>query len=1127
MSTTEETPENPVDEMPASTAFFDEGASKRSMLKEKKSTADLDEPIDDDDQAFPDKKFNIWERESMHVARNPCTYFWASFIISILLGVIGMIFGDFAVSVDNAGWQSRGTTIADRHTQFLLIQEFRQELWRDNEADEVWSDLIENVQDGWETDDDSSRRLMEPVEMEPIGDITTLGHRLQRGLQMQPMEAMRESYGLEVMPPALNEDQVRRLLTINATEGTLLEGCDTSWYTSRSMYQDSRLWPVWRTKSEGESFFNSDLLQELCEEEQVTQAKLEENGWCQTCSDGKTCLQPYSAVFYARLSVTDGMSLSCEQLASAWTDEGYEASHATSSFFSECVEDLNKNYNFDRDGTDLPESCPEGFFPSMVDEFYPAPNDYVQFSSSIFASSSEYSIIEEMYDEVGGFGQGKRNINGAYDTQHEDFVELSLDNQLLIDMSLAVGSAFMTCIAMMFHTKSPFLTVVGLAQIVLSFPLAFFFYTFVTRMEFFPFLNFIGIFVLFALGADDVFVAVDKWKNARLKYPKATTEEIASVAMPDAAMAMLLTTLTTAVAFFGTAVCPVSPIRCFAVFVGLMVIFDYLMCILLVFPALCIYDRADRTNRCCCHWEFTKYFRCCCKNKAEEDQSDDQVSNSRVNFDKSGELSTGGVSTASTKHYDSLIHRILKTFFYYLQLLKWPLLLICAGSLVWCAVKASQIELPVSSDVRLYDESDNQFEQNFVWRKKLLYKALEAKSGSKGFVIWGVKPADTGNLNNPEEWSQLVLDDSFKPSKREVQEYLRDYCDRYFNQDFAELVEENYVCPINAFDSWLQEESASNEPSEIYNTYCGGATGLPMSEENFDLCMYHWGQEKSALTVLARQDKITTMYFEFNSRVRYDSPFNDLADEWKLIDDWMKNDDAPEGANRAFFTSEDFWWYDTNSAMLDTAFQSAGIAMGAAAAVILFSSRSFVLTIFATVTVGYVLTSVMAMLVGIGWTLGFLESILFAILIGISCDFVIHFAHAYTTLHGHASREERTLHALLSMGPSILAAGFTTFSAALIMLFTVITFFEKFAIVLFLTVLQSLAGSFIVFLTMAVSLGPSDPTYLVDHMLAKCCPMICKKDFDIQGDEATEHFNTENNTENNKKVLDEEEEIAQ
>lgn len=75
----------------------------------------------------------------------------------------------------------------------------------------------------------------------------------------------------------------------------------------------------------------------------------------------------------------------------------------------------------------------------------------------------------------------------------------------------------------------------------------------------FPFLNLIGVFVAAALGADDVFVAVDKWKNARLAKQSASTEEIAAIALPNAASAMLLTTSTTAVAFFATMICLVTP----------------------------------------------------------------------------------------------------------------------------------------------------------------------------------------------------------------------------------------------------------------------------------------------------------------------------------------------------------------------------------------------------------------------------------------------------------------------------------------------------------------------------------------------------------------------------------------
>ena len=68
------------------------------------------------------------------------------------------------------------------------------------------------------------------------------------------------------------------------------------------------------------------------------------------------------------------------------------------------------------------------------------------------------------------------------------------------------------------------------------------------------------------------------------------------------------------------------------------------------------------------------------------------------------------------------------------------------------------------------------------------------------------------------------------------------------------------------------------------------------------------------------------------------------------------------------------------------------------------------------------------------------------------------------------------------MGPSILAAAFTTIASATIMLFTVITFFQKFALILFFTVIQATVGSFVVFLAMSICLGPSDPTHLIDKL---------------------------------------------
>lgn len=254
-------------------------------------------------------------------------------------------------------------------------------------------------------------------------------------------------------------------------------------------------------------------------------------------------------------------------------------------------------------------------------------------------------------------------------------------------------------------------------------------------------MNFIGVFVVFALGADNVFVATDKWKNARIEHPSASTLAIAGSALPDSAGAMFLTTITTAIAFFGTAICPVAPIKLFAIFCGLLIMFDYILCILLVFPALCIYDRrlqAKNANRCiACHG---------CRNlEGSSDDNDDE--------DK-----------------QSLIRRILLKFYHGLHKMRWGLFVLCAVGFGVSIYFATTLELPTTADVRILNEN-NEYEQNYgklvltrkrarplsssmfsllcfeAWRQLLLYDVLGKAGGSEVSVGFGLTAADTGDLS--------------------------------------------------------------------------------------------------------------------------------------------------------------------------------------------------------------------------------------------------------------------------------------------------------------------------------------------------------------------------------------------
>ncbi len=191
---------------------------------------------------------------------------------------------------------------------------------------------------------------------------------------------------------------------------------------------------------------------------------------------------------------------------------------------------------------------------------------------------------------------------------------------------------------------------------------------------------------------------------------------------------MFLTTSTTAVAFFATAICPVAPILCFAVFLGLLVIFDYLMNIVLVFPALCIYDQwiLHGKDNCCIH--LAK------KRKLENATDDDN----------------------NTESQRSVIHRVLESYFKCLHKLRWAIVFLIMFSIAMCAFETSKFTLPDSARVALLSP-DNHFEQRFLWNENLLSEVLAKKNGAQATIIWGVQPADTGNHNNPGKSSNTKV----------------------------------------------------------------------------------------------------------------------------------------------------------------------------------------------------------------------------------------------------------------------------------------------------------------------------------------------------------------------------------
>jgi len=947
------------------------------------------------------------------------------------------------VEFDQNDWLSRGSLVAMRHQQTLMIRKKRQDLVNGDAA--LWDDLTQNVQPSWwtetEEEDDNGQRLLEEEQEKPMPQPNSIKPVFQRRLE-------------ELQQTGSNS-------TVNGLK-RIVDQCDLDLY---SEYRQRRLWPKWKVTSSTASALDPDVLHDLCVSERHTQALLEDHGLCFGCNDG--CLPPYSVVLYARLKVDgDGFNMDCRKLADAWAplQSKYEKR------WTKCIHDMTEA----KTGVEgpMPKSCDPYFTVALVDESFPS-TGRVEYTSSVFMTLHDKK--QELYDLRSQYDRGSDKITGKFDTQYEDFVTFYANEVLPQDMILAVGSAIITAVAILIHTRSLFMTLVGLVQILISFPMAFCAYRFLGGLTYFPFLNFVGVFVVFALGADHIFVAVDKWKNAVLEFPDADTEEIAAKALPGAAQAMFLTTVTTAVAFFGSAICPVAPVKLFSIFCGLLISLDYIMDVLIFFPALCVMD-AYRSKKNC----FMSFDTCCFpatrssndRNLKSEDDEEKSASNEEALAVKVAQL--------------SLIHRVLSGYYAALHTFRWLLLAAVIAAIVVCSIFATNLQQPISNNLRVL-HSDIEYEVASTWNSRLLFDKIQKESGGTAYVVFGAIPGDTGDYTNPESWTTLQLDDSFDPANTDSQIFLRNYCGRFLAQDFAKLTDDDYICPINRFNNWLQSQAKEDAPHEIYEKHCAGATGMPLPEDAFHSCLSAYAQHYNELFIQSRDGVVKIVHFPFRSNVQYLSPNEQISSEWHSIESWMQkdNENAPVGIV-PFFSSSTFWFWDTNYQMFATAVSSAGIALATAAIAIFLSSRSFSMTIFSVMSVGYVLVSVTAMLVAADWEFGLLESICFTILIGVSVDFVVHFSHAYAESPGAVKKYERTKYALIHLGPSILAAAFTTAASATIMLFTTILFFRLFATIMLFTIIQSTVGSFVVFLSLTETMGPSNPTFVFDWISSKC-----------------------------------------
>ena len=181
-------------------------------------------------------------------------------------------------------------------------------------------------------------------------------------------------------------------------------------------------------------------------------------------------------------------------------------------------------------------------------------------------------------------------------------------------------------------------------------------------------------------------------------------------------------------------------------------------------------------------------------------------------------------------------------------------------------------------------------------------------------------------------------------------------------------------------------------------------------------------------------------------------------------DAWFDTKMAAGGVPASIASGANFWhaawgsleFYSMQLEVSKGAYSSMALSLGLAFVVLLAATRNPLLTLYAVLTIFLILATVVGVLILDGWELNVTESVVLAIAVGMSIDFVVHFAHSFC--HAAGAVEARVTTALTEMGISVTAGAFTTLVAGIWLLMSSVLFYFKFGT--FLALVMTVAWLF-------------------------------------------------------------------
>jgi len=724
--------------------------------------------------------------------------------------------------------------------------------------------------------------------------------------------------------------------------------------------------------------------------------------------------------------------------------------------------------------------------------FWGAPLNLTTSDNSMEDASSKSLTVEELEEEA---KEKKKNDDKALkDYILKDFLKemdrLATDETnpevnsyyfmiaLILDvlLKIVVRDALLALISVSFvffwlriNVGSWFLAGIGILEIFLSCPLAWFLFTIVCQVKYFAFLNVLSIFIVCAIGADDIFIFMDAYKQSRTRDANILVdlETRMSWVFRRTGTAMAITSATTCTAFLCTLITPIVNIRAFGIFAAFVILLDYILVMTLFCTAVVIYHNKFENQGC--------FKSCCCTKNGNPTEDARQAllqsGEAGVKGDRVTEFFKNKVAGFVNK---SSSNRLI-------------LLTIFAAWTGFSIYNVTKLE-PTKETEQLLDE-DHPLQKSFSILGNQ-FPTADDDQGLEVHYVWGLEEIDRTGVNlllDPKNYGKPQYVETFDYNKQCQTELLAVCEDLKTNTDYSELIKREdgvgsikcfieelgafYVYETGGYNgeeveycAWVKSGSWKTEawqvpPSEIATIvpkFLGEQSCIDESQSISALYSneFGWDGKNVKYAAITAESNLLDPF-----SIKPESTTRGEYDQFAMIQNTLTDSNSAVSTactGQVIMTdlSEIFIFMNNQTIYVRSAILSSFLGIGIAFGVLLLATCSFHIALFASVNIACVLVSVVGTMVLLGWSLGINESVLIGIIAGFSVDYVVHLAHAYKSAPP-GDTDSRIRAAFGDMGISVLNGMITSVAASIPLFFCQLQFFSKFGTFLCMVIVFS------------------------------------------------------------------------